>query len=648
MTRSLPYVLVLLCIPAPLVAQPPAPAGIFEVIPKDASAALVLRSIHDFRTKGEKLLNDIDLQVELTPARLVVEAYKFLPIEGGVDEKAPVALTVLQGKDGGDTGFGDIALLLPIADRDKILAGFKLAKKPKDNEIVDVNGGGFISPQALVVRGRYLCLGLSSNPLKRLTDDSLAVSSQEKQQFGDADILVYLGQRGWPFVWGNYLNQLDRYFSRRKSDEEKKVGQQFVKGLSATRHSFLSLRVHEGVRLRSNMVFDVKKEKAAHEMLEILKAGSNRSAVKELADGRAIAALGWAGDGSKNGILTKLVFDVFLEGPLPGVFNNLPVFATTDYPAVVGVTHELWQRLQGARVGLYHNLNAKELGLFSAVAVLDTADGAAFLKEVRTLAKIADLTAADLKLPEIKKLIDVEQLVRDLHSSTFRTRESAATRLLLLGEPALPDLQKALDKPLSLEQKRRAEILKKEIDVSGELRRKELLMPKEMPRSIRATFAVAPDVEKRGGVSVDVLKMSFNTKNPEFLKQVEQLLGPSWDKLRLAVVGNQVVVLVGSDANVLDQTIANVKAGKGGLGESNLLAGFEKRADKNRSAEMHGSAQAFLGLLATQWKLPAKLFRDPPELTSFAVSFETDRLHVDLWVPTRELRTMAHAVYPGK
>jgi hypothetical protein len=61
---------------------------------------------------------------------------------------------------------------------------------------------------------------------------------------------------------------------------------------------------------------------------------------------------------------------------------------------------------------------------------------------------------------------------------------------------------------------------------------------------------------------------------------------------------------------------------------------------------MHGSAQAFLGMMATQWKLPAKLFRDPPELTSLAVAIEKDRLSLDLLVPTRELRAMVHTIFP--
>ncbi|MBI3822091.1 MAG: hypothetical protein HY289_05350 [Planctomycetes bacterium] len=641
MTRTISLVLGLLLLPGTLSAQP----SMFEVIPKDASAAIVLRSIHDFKVKGTKLLRDLEMQDPDAVDKIIPLALNYLQIGGGVDEKAPVVLAMLDDRD---LNPENVVLKIPIADRDRILAGFKFEKNPKDGEIVAIKGEGFIAPRALVIRGKYLCLGLSETPLKRLTDQALEASAVEKKQFADSDLLVYLGKRTWPFVWGGYLTSLDRYFSNRKDEEERKVGRQFVKGMQAAQHSFIGVRVKDGVRLRSNVVFDAKNEKAAREMLDILRAGTSKSSVAGLPDGRAMAALAWKADGSKNGILAKLFFDVFLEGPLPGVFNNLPVFANTDYPSVVGVTHELSQRLKGVRVGLYHNLNEKELGLFSAVAIFDTDDGPAFLKEIRTLTKIANLSADDLKLATTKDLIDLDKLTRDLNNVNFNVRQSATTRLLLVGQPALPYLQNVLDKPLTLEQKRRAEGIKQQIDAAAEQGRKDLLMPKEMPKRLRASFAIAPEVEKRDGVAIDVLKLTFNTKNADFHKYVAQLLGPNWDKLRLAVVGNQVIVAAGSDVAFLDQTIANLKNGKPGLDASKALAGFEKGADKGRAIEMHGSAQGFLGLLAKEWKLPQKLFRDPPELTSFSIGFESDRLHLDLWVPTRELRTMVQAVMPGQ
>ena len=107
------------------------------------------------------------------------------------------------------------------------------------------------------------------------------------------------------------------------------------------------------------------------------------------------------------------------------------------------------------------------------------------------------------------------------------------------------------------------------------------------------------------------------------------------------------VVFVARGATGAPVELAEQISGKGGLADGKAFAGFQKRADKNRTAEMHGSAQGFLGLLATEWKLPMKLFRDPAEMTSLAISFEDDRMMMDLWVPTRELRTMVHAVLPG-
>lgn len=645
MKRILALVFAVL-IPIPAFAQPAAPKDIFEVIPRDASAAIVLRSIGDFKTKGNQLLKEVELQYEMTPEKLVGLALTMLNIPAGVDEKAPVALSILQSKDGGQASLEDIILLVPIADRAKILSGFALDREPKDNEIATINNGGGIGVAAIVVRGKYLGLAASKAGLQRLTNESLKVSDSEKKQFGDADILLYLGKRAWPFVFGTFLDQLGGYFANRKDEEERKVGKKLVQGLRATEHSFSSLRFENGVRFRGNMVLDVKNEKAAAELLDMLKAGTNRSNLKRLPEGKAIAGLGWAGDGSKNGIVTKLLFDDFLEGPLPGIFNSLPVFAHTDYPTLAGVAHEVWQRLKAARVGLYQNENEKELGLFSAVAILDTTDGPAFIKEIRTLSRIADLKKEDLDLPDIQKLLNLDKLVRDLDDPVFRNRQAAATRILLVGEPALPALNRAIAKPLSLEQKRRAEDLKKDIDVIAADRRKEVLLGKDVLRTIRPTFAVAADIEKRGGVSVDVLKMTFNTKDKAFIKRVEELLGPNWDKVRMAAVGDQVVVLLGSDAALFDKTVANLKTGKAGLADAKVLNGFDKRADKDRTAEMHGSAQAFLGLLYSHWKLSPKLFRDSAELTSFAISFEPDRLQVDLWVPSRELRVMLHAVLP--
>jgi hypothetical protein len=151
MPRLLATILLLLATPAALLAQP----SITDVIPKEASAAIVLRSVHDFKVKGKQLLGDLQVLNDEAIDMLVVQVLGALRLQDGLDHKAPIVLATL------DTGIPDgIMLMAPIADREKILAGYKLAKQPKDGDIVKLaNDGGFISPQALLVRRVHLAAG---------------------------------------------------------------------------------------------------------------------------------------------------------------------------------------------------------------------------------------------------------------------------------------------------------------------------------------------------------------------------------------------------------------------------------------------------------------------------------------------------------
>lgn len=646
MSRAFTIVFMLLS-PGLLAAQPQSAPGLFDVIPREAASALVVRSIHDVETRANQLLKDVEFNSPITPAQLIGMLYQALGIKDGIDEKTPAALVLLKGDNDDGPAPENLVLILPIRDRDKLLEGYGLKPKAiKDGMVAETSVNGFLSPRFLITYGNHLYLAQTENAIKRISGAKFTgCTAAEQQQFADADVFVLLSRQHRALLLGDYAGQLGTYFERRKDGEERRVGKLFAEGLGAGQHTLIGLRYDAGARVRFQMAFDPKKDAAAREFLELLRARDLQANARNLPEGRSFAVLTWAGDGSKSGIVTKLIFDVFLEGPLPGVFNNLPVFASTDYPLVAGVMHDLWERLKGARVGLYHNEEEKRFGLFGAVAVLDANDGPAFLKEIRTLAKLGNLKAGDLQTPEVKELINIEQLVKDLDAPTYRVRETAATRLQLLGELALPALKKVIDNPGTLEQRQRAERLHQRIDEVAQVRRKELLLPANAPRAFQPAFTFTPAVEKRQGVDVGVLAITLE-KQDAYRKLAEQFLGPSWDKVRIAVVGQQLVVQFGSDVALFDETLANVKAARDGLASGKLLASYERQAEKQRTLEMHGSAQGFLGLLSEQWKLPAKLFRTPPELSSFAASIDSDRLTLDIWLPARELRVMVHAMLP--
>ena len=96
-------------------------------------------------------------------------------------------------------------------------------------------------------------------------------------------------------------------------------------------------------------------------------------------------------------------------------------------------------------MAVYQNRDRAAQGLLSAVAILDTEDAGKFLDELRQLARFGgdglDLSAATGR-PDDRAA--VEALVRDLGDDNFSVRDSATTKLTLIGEAALPQLEKAL------------------------------------------------------------------------------------------------------------------------------------------------------------------------------------------------------------
>src|SRR5262249_17253596 len=200
--------------------------------------------------------------------------------------------------------------------------------------------------------------------------------------------------------------------------------------------------------------------------------------------------------------------------------------------------------------GVYLSGDESKLGLFSMVAILDADDPGKFVQDLRTLAKIGDGSALDLDKKQSGDAPDIVKLVRDLGNAKYQVRQSATLRLRLIGEPALSHLDKAAAEG-DLETTRRAQQLYKQISEVAAQRRKELLN-KELPRSLRPTFGFVAKAETRGQLPIDIIHVRLAERDRPIAKQLEQLLGPEWDRLRLAIHGNQAVVLLGSDTALLE------------------------------------------------------------------------------------------------
>jgi hypothetical protein len=613
--------------------------GMLDLIPHDAAAGVVIRNLTDLRKKGDKFIAETDLQTPIRPSELFSMAYNFLGIRGGVDEDGSAAIVLLSPeKRGKDIDFGDLEKLLvgivPIGDHDKLAANFGF--KPGGlvpNKIMPTTAQNF--GKVVYVRGKHLILANHTTALERYTQAKPVgadLSAVQRKSFNQSDIVLHLGPRAWADQWKQFLREVEKNLEKPEDVQEQKIVRQLIDSLADPPYGIAAFRLDGGLSVNFVAVFG-KENKIARVFLAGLGSTTAGSSLRGLPEGRVIAAQATVGDGGKNAPLARTLFQFVLKAAL----ESKEVFSATDRPSFVGVFNEVWQRLKGSRAAVYLTSDESRLGLFSLVAILDTDDAQQFLKEMKTLARIADAAGVDLTQKANDLGIDMEKLARDLGDNVYRVRESATTKLRLIGEPAVPYLEKAIETGRDLETVRRAQKLKAQISVTAAERRKELLS-KDLPRYVRPTFAFAPRAETRAGYAIDVVKIKLADKDLPATKQMQQLLGPQWDNLRLAVHEKQVVVLLGSEVGLLDAALKNLKEGKPGLAAAPSLAPFKQHGNPERRVEFHLSVEKLLALINPE--RPGTLRPLGSTWTSFSLTAQPDRLQFDLWLPASEVKTM--------
>ncbi|MCI0638328.1 MAG: hypothetical protein L0Y72_13745 [Gemmataceae bacterium] len=636
--RSSMLSLTLVCV----LASNGAAQQMLDLVPADASAAILLRNPSELKKKGDKFFDDLALNVPIRPSQAFDQLLVFLGIGGGLDDTAPGGVVMLRPQKTGEMGdfLREIENLiyvpLPISDKGRMAGNFGLKEADlQEGKIIALPRDRMIGKSALV-RGKHLFLAERETPLQRVLDSkplSAEFAKAEHATWNGADVLFHFDPRPFGASWLVGLDSALRHFDKGDDPQERKLLDQLRRSLGQVRGTLGAVRLDEGIQLQIAALLE-KEAPDARAFLKQVREGARATDLRGLPEGRVVVAQALGGGGDSNGILAKVIFDsalrVFFE---PGKFVS-----AADRPAFAGVFGEIWRQLRGSRLAVYLTRDESKLGLFSAVAILDTEDAQRMLGAVRLLAKIAQGTAEDLAKKQKSETVDIEQLVRDLGDSIYRVRESANVKLRLVGEPALPYLEKVIGKA-DLETSRRAQRLYGQISEVAAQRRKELLA-KDLPKFVRPTFAFIPKAETRADVPVDIIHIRLSERDRIIAKQMEQLLGPEWDRLRVAVHGNQVAVLLGSDVDLLDATLANLRSGKPGLAESPNLGPFAKKSAHH--VQLHVSLDALAGLI-TPRNTPIK----PGRLTSFGLSFEEDRVQMNLWAPREELRALLKDQFPN-
>ncbi len=146
--------------------------------------------------------------------------------------------------------------------------------------------------------------------------------------------------------------------------------------------------------------------------------------------------------------------------------------------------------------------------------------------------------------------------------------------------------------------------------------------------------------KRLGDRRVDLITLEVPALPAAEDKRMTDTFGPDWNQVRLAVVGKQVAVLIGSDLDLLKQTVANLEAGKKGLADEKLTTGALSRLADERAIEFHFAPGrwyrnvSLLEMVAAIFGLEAKERNTPEETpqgqTSLALTIERDCVQLEI------------------
>lgn len=612
----------------PVVAGPPLP---LDLVPEGACVGIAARNLAQLRARSDRLFGKLpERRFPDRPSKLLEMALGALELKWDIDHNKPAAVVCLTGTQYGFPADAD-------ADKGFVIGATLAAKDLKDaakvyglsvTELCDgkvhkVAGREFdrifATTQVGVHDGQVYLTGNEKVTATWMKGRSLRAGLSEARQkrLDSADGLIYVGPSLLALAQKN-RTPIDA--ASVDADAQRRIEGAFLEA----RQVLAGYRVDEGFGLDLSVGFDPKGTDSQSVLKAVTGAGRTSNLAGLPASDRLVGAFAAVGLERGNLHLARVLAGFLLSG-FRGSSGPL---LDTDSALARRIFGDLYSRLRLARLAVYQGSDPARVGQAAIVLVLEPANTGLFVAEVGKYARLGDVEQLGPKGEPTKE--EIEKLIADLGSDEFEEREAASTKLGLIGDAALPYLE-AAEKSGDAEVRRRASELRRTMQATADLRKKELAEGL-VKKAFRPTFTLKLKAEKRAGADVHLLGMRLAGEDAPYGKALQDFLGPQWNRLRIAVVNKQVVVLLGSDLELLDEAITNLRDGKPGLEAAPALAEFHKQAAPERRMELH-LALGRVRALTTPAAEQEKDFKPSPAVSSISLRTGSTDAGMDLWVP---------------
>jgi hypothetical protein len=632
----------------------------FELVPARASATVIFPNVAEFRSKADKLL-DATFGGPTWASMAIHYGETVLGIRDIYDPEQPIAIVwlnrsvvELSESDLKSRWRKPIAVGVAIKNFDKLATQLKTdPEELRNGKVVTQPGQMGYEHRHFKVDGDYLWIashiGAFEHVLKGERMSNRTPKSRRKHLLQSNLMIVFSAD------WDEFNPEAasveaDRWIKDHpNADEEEEAAlRELFEILQSSQQAVFGFRIEPtGIEMDLDLHFDPAKHDVIRKAVRRISPKGTPSTLAGLpANGKAgelIAAHAARTDGKATlPVISILLHDTFriwdnwwdnLAGR--GMLNRSQQFE------VLGLFAEVWHRLDGYRTGLYRNGNEEALGLTSLVALLDTEDPEGFIQELRLLGGLIDGTeidAEELSKDDTHSRRAIKKLIAQLASPDYATRQSATTKLMLIGGPALKFVERA-EKSENSAVARRARHIVTRIRQKLKEERAGALEPALLSR-LKPRFVFHEKAEEREGRTVHIIEI--RTKQSDAVqKNVGRLFGPDWAEVRLVPLDSQVAVLFGSNTKLLDAMLKNVEAGRPGLADDPANGIYSRPLNSKHTGELHFSTQRFLALMNGK-RLPQG--DSEHELVSLAIALQPSHLNIEWRLPVKEIKRIMDEV----
>ena len=166
-------------------------------------------------------------------------------------------------------------------------------------------------------------------------------------------------------------------------------------------------------------------------------------------------------------------------------------------------------------------------------------------------------------------------------------------------------------------------------------------------KKLKPSFTYAPQEETLGMSDIGILTMQFQSDVQQTRNKMETLFGPEWQKVRIATVGKEVLLLVGSETSILERAIAKQKLPESALNTHKACQTFRARANSDTIFEIH-VAISRLGYLLDLGISEDKsaVGKEVDRVSSFGLTIEDKRVRVDTYTPPQDIKVFLELGFP--